>query len=103
MWVAISDERTDLSFVIDVGPHQRSHSLVRVPRGSLSYFTVLDPELPFLSLPTTRRATMDVLDPASTRDQILQLSSLYTSARMAHEAPLAKILLLRHAAVAWIA
>jgi hypothetical protein len=31
---ALSDERTGLSFTITAGPRQRSHSQVRVPRGS---------------------------------------------------------------------
>jgi hypothetical protein len=30
----LSDERMGLSFTIAVGPHQRSHSQVRVPRDS---------------------------------------------------------------------
>jgi hypothetical protein len=67
MWGALSDERTGLSFTFTAGPRQRSHSRVRVPRGSPPYFTVSDSRLPFSSLPTTRRATVEVLDPASTR------------------------------------
>jgi hypothetical protein len=31
MWNALSDEGTGLSFTITAGPHQRSHSRVRVP------------------------------------------------------------------------
>jgi hypothetical protein len=31
MWSALSDERTDLSFTVAVGPRQRSHSRSRVP------------------------------------------------------------------------
>jgi hypothetical protein len=47
---------------------QRSHSRVRVPWDSQTYFTVSDLRLPFLSPPTTRRTTVEVSDPASTRD-----------------------------------
>jgi hypothetical protein len=68
MWGALSDERTSLSFTIAVGPRQSSHSRVRVPLGSLSYFIVSDSRLPFSSPPTTRRATAEVFDPASTRE-----------------------------------
>jgi hypothetical protein len=68
MWRALSDERTGLSFTIAAGPHQHSHSQVRVPCDSRPYFTVSDSRLPF-SLPLTARgATVEVLDPASTRD-----------------------------------
>jgi hypothetical protein len=49
------------------GPRQRSHSRVRVPWDMWSYFTLSDSRLPFSSPPTTRRATVDVFDPASTR------------------------------------
>jgi hypothetical protein len=49
-------------------PRQRRHSRVRVPRDSRSYFTVSDSRLPFSLLPTTRRITVEVFDPASTRD-----------------------------------
>jgi hypothetical protein len=34
VWGALSDERTGLSFTITAGPHQRSHSRVRLPRDS---------------------------------------------------------------------
>jgi hypothetical protein len=40
MWGALSDERTGLSSIIAAGPHQASHSSVRVPRNSWSYFPV---------------------------------------------------------------
>jgi hypothetical protein len=65
---ALSDERTGLSFTIAAGPRRRSHSRVRVPWYWRPYFTVSDLRLPFLSPPTTRRATVEVFDPASTRD-----------------------------------
>jgi hypothetical protein len=54
MWGALSDKRT-----IAAGPRQRGHSLVRVPS---------DLRLPFSSPPTTRGATVEVFDLASTRD-----------------------------------
>jgi hypothetical protein len=66
MWGVLSDERTDLSFTIAVGPRQRSHSRVRVPWDSRPYFTVSDSRLPFSSPPMTRRATVEVFDPVST-------------------------------------
>jgi hypothetical protein len=71
MWGALSDERTGLSFTIVAGPRQRSHSHVRVLWDSQSYFTFSDSRLPFLSPPTTRRATVEVFEPASTRDTLL--------------------------------
>jgi hypothetical protein len=66
MWSALSDERTGLSFTIAAGPRQSSHSRVRVPWVSRPYFTVSDLRLLFLSPPTTRRATVEVFDAAST-------------------------------------
>jgi hypothetical protein len=69
MWGALSDERTGLSFTIAAGARQRSHSRVRVPWDSRPYFTISDSRLPFSSPPTTRRFTVEVLDPASTRDR----------------------------------
>jgi hypothetical protein len=67
MWVAFFHERTGLSFTITAGLRQRSHSRVRVPWDSKSYFTVSDLRLPISSPPTTRRATLEVFDPTSTR------------------------------------
>jgi hypothetical protein len=80
MWGALSDERAGLSFTIAVGPRQRSHSRVRVPWNSGPYFTVSDSKVPFSSPPTTRRATVEVFDPASTRetDSDLRLDYLYS-------------------------
>jgi hypothetical protein len=93
MWSVVSNERTDLLFIIAAGPRQRSHSQVRVPRDSLPHFTVSDSRLPqsggsdpriyipqeqggpvipprhwvpFLSSPTSHRTTMEVLEPTST-------------------------------------
>jgi hypothetical protein len=61
------DETTGLSFLIAAGPCQRSFSLIRVPWNSRPYFTVSDLTLPFSSPLTTRRVTVEVFDPASTR------------------------------------
>jgi hypothetical protein len=72
----LSDERMGLSFTIAAGPHQRIHSRVRFPWGSRTYFTVSNSRLPILSPPTTRRATLEVLDPASTR--VCRRTSLYS-------------------------
>jgi hypothetical protein len=66
-WGALSDERTDLSFVCVAGPCQRSLSRVLFPWDSRPYFTVSDLRLPFSSPPTTRRVAVEVFDPASTR------------------------------------
>jgi hypothetical protein len=46
MWGALSDEGTGLSFRTAAGPHQRSHSQVRVPRDSQLNFAVSDSRLP---------------------------------------------------------
>jgi hypothetical protein len=74
MWGALSDERTGLSFTIAAGPRQCSHSRVRVPRDSRPYFIVSDSRLFFSSPPTTRSATVEVLEPSSTRDSTCYLS-----------------------------
>jgi hypothetical protein len=66
LWGALSDERTGLSFVYATGPRQCSPS-VRGPSVTRPYFTVSDLTLPFSSPPTTRRVTVEVFDPASTR------------------------------------
>jgi hypothetical protein len=77
MWGALSDERTGLPFTPAAGPRQRSYSRVRVPWDSRPYFTVSDSILSISSPPKTCRATVEVFDPASTRDELLlQLSSL---------------------------
>jgi hypothetical protein len=80
IWRALSDERTGLSFIIAAGPRQRSHSGVRVPWYSRPYSTVSDSSLPFSSPPTIRRVTVEVFDPASTRElqKRLQLTFIYT-------------------------
>jgi hypothetical protein len=66
-WGARSDERTCLSFVYAAGPRQRSHFWVRIPWDWWPYFTVSDLRLPFSSPPTTRRVTVEVFEPTSTR------------------------------------
>jgi hypothetical protein len=63
-------------FLYAAGPCQRSLSLVRAPLNSRPYFTGSDLRLPFSSPPTTRRVTMEVFDPASTRAS-LQLTRLW--------------------------
>jgi hypothetical protein len=65
---ALSDERTGLSFISAPGPRQRSHFRARVSWNSWPTFSVPDSKLPFLSPRTTRRAMVEVFDPASTRD-----------------------------------
>jgi hypothetical protein len=66
LWGALSDERTGPSFIY-AGPCQSNLSLVRVPWDSQPCFTVSELRLPFSSPPTTRRVTVEVFDPASTR------------------------------------
>jgi hypothetical protein len=78
MWGALSDERTGLSFTIAAGPHQRSHSRVRVLWDSRTYFTVSDWRLPFSSPPTILRVTVEVFDTASTQDLSTNNSQLST-------------------------
>jgi hypothetical protein len=67
LWGDLSDERSGLFFVYAAGPCQRSLSRVRVPWDLRPYFTVSHLRLPFSSPPTTRRVTVEVFDPASTR------------------------------------
>jgi hypothetical protein len=68
VWGVLSDERTGLPFAVAAGLHQRSHSRVRIPWDSRPYFTVSDVRRLFSSPPRTRRATVEVFDPASTRE-----------------------------------
>jgi hypothetical protein len=102
MWRILSGERTGLSITIAADPRQRSHSRVRVPWNSLPYFTrtVSDSRLPFSSPPTTRRVTVEVFDPASTR--VIAAGPCYiASARTAQKTPLPTgLLLLKHVAIA---
>jgi hypothetical protein len=67
LWGVLSDERTGLSFAYANGPRPCSPSWVWSPLVTRPYFTVSDLRLPFLSPPTTRRVTVEVFDPASTR------------------------------------
>jgi hypothetical protein len=69
--LSLSVERTGLSFTIAAGPRQRSHSRVRVQWDSRPYFTVSNSRLPFSSPSTTRRATVEIFDSASTQDWLL--------------------------------
>jgi hypothetical protein len=73
-WGALSDERTGLSFVCAAGLCQLSLSRVLVPWYLRPYFTVSDLRLPFSSPPTTRRVTVEVFDPASTRVRLSRLN-----------------------------
>jgi hypothetical protein len=68
MWDAVYDEMTGLSFRIAPGPRQRCHFQARVLWDSWPYLTASDSRLPFSSPPTTRKAKVEVFDPASTRD-----------------------------------
>jgi hypothetical protein len=63
----LSDERTGLAFGYAAGPREYSLSRVRVPWDSWPYFTVSGLRLPVSSPPTTRRVTVELFDPASTR------------------------------------
>jgi hypothetical protein len=73
-WGALSDVRTGLSFVYAAGPCQRSLSWFWVPWNWRPYFTFSDLRLPLSSPPTTRRVTVEVFDPASTRVHNIQHS-----------------------------
>jgi hypothetical protein len=78
LWGALFDERTGLFFIYAAGPCQRNLSLARVPWDSRPYFTVSDLRLPFSSPLTTRRVTVEVFDPASTRGTaVSQLDSFF--------------------------
>jgi hypothetical protein len=68
LWSALSNERSGLSFVLcAAGTCQRSLSRVRVPWDLRPYSTVSYLKLPFSPSPTTRRVTVEVFDPYSTR------------------------------------
>jgi hypothetical protein len=66
---ALSDERTGLSFVYAAGHHQRSLSRARVPWVSWPYITVSHLRPPFSSPSMTCRVTVEVFDPAFTRNR----------------------------------
>jgi hypothetical protein len=65
IWGALSVKRTGLSFTIGAGPRQLSHFRVRVPWDLWSHFTLSDSRLPSSSPPKTRRAMVEVFEPAS--------------------------------------
>jgi hypothetical protein len=67
MWGAFSDEMASLLFTIAAGLRKRTHSWVRNPRNSRSYFPVSDTRLSEPGGPgpgrfTTRRVTVEVLE-----------------------------------------
>jgi hypothetical protein len=67
-------------------------------------FTVSDLRLPFSSPPMTRRVTVEVFDPASTRDRVL-ISAAFryrATARTAQKTPLPTLLAMLRACVAAI-
>jgi hypothetical protein len=67
MWGALSDERTGLSFIIAAGyPPAQSFSGPS-PVGLVTIFYCLRFETS-LFIASTRRATVEVFDPASTRE-----------------------------------
>jgi hypothetical protein len=74
---ALCEERTGLSFTIVAGPRQCSHSRVRVLWDLRSYFTDSDSRLSISSPSTTRRATVEVFDPTSTREWLLRINYLF--------------------------
>jgi hypothetical protein len=79
LWGALSGEKAGMSFVHAAGPRQRSVSQVRVLWDMWPYFTLSELRLPFSSPPTTRRATVKVFDPASTRVSELIQSHCYVT------------------------
>jgi hypothetical protein len=79
MWGTLSHERAGLSFTFAAGTRQHSHFRIRVPWDSRPYFTVSGSRVPFSSPPTTRRATVEVFDPASTRDSPPPKSMIWSS------------------------
>jgi hypothetical protein len=85
MWGTLSDERTGMSLTITAGPRQGSHSRVRVLWDSRPYFIITDSRLLFSSPRTTRRATMEVFDPSSTRDACELSSKLVPLKNLRHE------------------
>jgi hypothetical protein len=87
---ALSDERTGLSFLYAGGPCQRSLSRVRVPLDTRPYFTVSDSRLSFSLPPTTRRDTVEVFDPASTREQQTKLKSKFVQLKTPRHGPHSK-------------
>jgi hypothetical protein len=65
---------------------ERSLSRVRVPWNSWPYFTASDLRFPLSSSPTTRRVTVEVFDPASTRNPTSHSSRYTASTRTTQKA-----------------
>jgi hypothetical protein len=85
MWDSLSEEKTDLSFTTAAGPRQSSHIRVHTLLSQIGDTPNLEGQVPlfissrnwvaqlyfqalgsFSSPPTTRRATVEVLEPGST-------------------------------------
>jgi hypothetical protein len=73
--LSLTRGRVCLLYMLLVLPCQRSLSQVWVPWDSRPYFTFSDLRLPFSLSPTTRRVTVEVFVPASTR--VLNWTLLY--------------------------
>jgi hypothetical protein len=71
MWGTLSDERTG----------QVVYNCCW--RSPVPYISVSDPRLPFLSPPMTRRATVEVFDPASTWTDLIQSQRIRVTLRLA--------------------
>jgi hypothetical protein len=82
IWGAVSDERTGLSFAIAAGSRQHSHL------GLVAIFYCLSLETSFSSPPATRRVTVEVFDPASTRVKSKSKSKLCYDRRSAGQSVL---------------
>jgi hypothetical protein len=67
LWAVLSDDVRVCLLCMLLALTSRVFLGVRVPWDSWPYFTVLDSRLPLSSSPTTRGATVEVFDPASTR------------------------------------
>jgi hypothetical protein len=68
MWGALSDERTGLSSTIAAGSSPAQSLSGPSPVGLMTIFYFFRLVTSFSSSPTTRRTTVEVFDPASTRD-----------------------------------
>jgi hypothetical protein len=96
--VGRSHTRTGLSFTIAADPRQRSNSRIRVPPLCI----VSHLRLPILSSPMTRRATVEVFNPASTGDEPSSsaershVSSVYNVGRSEHRPPPRTVRVLAH-------
>jgi hypothetical protein len=72
MWGALSDKRTGLSFTIAAGPSRAQSFSGPSPVRLATIFYCLRLKTSLLSPPMTRRATLEVFDPATTRDTVLK-------------------------------